>query len=81
MPLMTGSGLACFLAHPTGARVLGTSTIPEFKVLFLLGGGLIALASLVRWLYPLGESGAPKSMEVMMWISPAEITEQLAGRK
>lgn len=81
MSLTLGTGLACFLAHPSSASVLRSSTVPEFKVLFLLGGGLIVLASLVRWLYPLGGTVAPKSMEVMMWISPAEITDQFAGHE
>lgn len=83
MPLTLGTGLACFFAQTSSARaeILRSSTIPEFKLLMLLGGGLIVLASLVRWLYPLGGMVAPKSMQVELWISPPEIAEQVAGRE
>jgi hypothetical protein len=76
-----GTGLACLLAHTDGARteILRSSTFPESKVLILLGGGLIALASLVRRLYPLGGIVAPKSMQVILWISPAEVAEHLTA--
>ena len=47
-------------------------------MLLLLGGGLIVLASLVRRLYPLGGMVVPKSMQVILCISPAEIADQLA---
>ena len=80
MPVTLGTGLACFLAHTNGARVeiLRSSTLPESKLLLLLGGGLIALAALVRWFYPQEGAGAPKSMHVRMWISPTEIAELLS---
>jgi hypothetical protein len=76
-----GAGLACFLAHNNGATVeiLRSATFPESKMLLLLGGGLIVLASLVRRLYPLGGMVAPKSMQVILCISPAEIADQLAA--
>jgi hypothetical protein len=81
MPMTLGTGLACFLARTNGASVdiLRSSTIPEFKLLVLLGGGLIVLASLVRRLYPLGGMAAPKSMQVELWISPPEITDQVSA--
>lgn len=83
MPITFGTGLACFLAHSTGARteILRSSTFPESKMLILLGGGLIVLASLVRRLYPLGGIVAPKSMQVILWISPEEVVDQLATRE
>ncbi len=83
MPMMFGTGLACFLAQTDGARTefLRSSTVPESKMLVLLGGGLILLASLVRRLYPLGGIVAPKSMQVILWISPEEVVEHLAARK
>jgi hypothetical protein len=78
-----GTGLACFLAHTDGARteILHSSTLPESKMLILLGGGLIVLASLVRRLYPLGGVVAPKSMQVILWISPEEVMDHLAARE
>jgi hypothetical protein len=78
-----GPGLACFLAHTGGARteILRSSTIPESGMLILLGGGLIVLASLVRRLYPLGGVVAPKSMQVILWISPEEVVEHLSARE
>jgi hypothetical protein len=81
MPMTFGAGLACFLAQTNGARVeiLRSATFPESKVLILLGGGLIVLASLVRRLYPMGGVAAPKSMQVVLWIAPAEIADQLAA--
>jgi hypothetical protein len=80
MPITFGSGLVCFLAHTDGARtqILRSSAFPESKMLILLGGGLIVLASLVRRLYPSGGIVAPKSMQVMLWISPEEVVEHLA---
>ena len=79
MPLTLCTSLACFLAHTEGARteILRSSTIPESRVLMVLGGGLILLASLVRRLYPLGGIVAPKSMQVVLWISPEEFEEHL----
>lgn len=75
-----GSSLATFLANTSASNVaLRASSVPESKLLFLLGGGLVVLATLVRRLYPLGQVAAPKSMQVLVWISPAEIAEHLAG--
>ena len=83
MPMTFGTGLACFLAHTDGARteILRSSTIPESRMLILLGGGLIVLASLVRRLYPLGGIAAPKSMQVILWISPEEVVDRLSARE
>jgi hypothetical protein len=83
MPMIFGTGLACFLAHTDGARteILRSSTIPESKMLILLGGGLIVLAGLVRRLYPLGGIVAPKSMQVILWISPEEVVDRLTARE
>ena len=83
MPMTFGTGLACFLAHTDGARteILRSSTIPESKMLILLGGGLIVLAGLVRRLYPLGGIVAPKSMQVILWISPEEVVDRLTARE
>jgi len=83
MPMTFGTGLACFLANTDGARtqILRSSAIPESKMLILLGGGLIVLASLVRRLYPLGGIVAPKSMQVILWISPEEVVDHLAARE
>ena len=80
MPMTLRTGLACFLAHSNGASmdVLRSSTIPEFKLLVLLGGGLIVLAALVRRHYPLGGVAAPKSMQLEVWISPPEIADQMS---
>ncbi len=58
--------------------MLRSSTIPESRLLVLLGSGLIALATLVRWLYPVEGLAAPKSMQLMMWISPSEVAERLS---
>ncbi|MFZ3264352.1 MAG: hypothetical protein WA172_10155 [Terriglobales bacterium] len=76
-----GASLACFLAHSggTGAVIQRASTLPEPELLILLGGGLIVLASLVRRLYPLGGAAAPKSMQVILWISPEEVAEHLSA--
>jgi hypothetical protein len=81
--VMFGAGLACFLVHANGARAetLRSSTFPEAGLLVLLGGGLIGLASLVRWLCPTDGVAAPKSMQVLMWISPSEITDHLSARE
>jgi hypothetical protein len=78
MPIKFFAILGCFLVRTGSERVdlLRSSAVPEFKVLFLLGGGLVALASLVRWLHPMNGEAAPKSMEVRMWISPAEVAEK-----
>ena len=83
MPMTFGTGLACFLANTDGARtqILRSSAIPESKMLILLGGGLIVLASLVRRLFPLGGIVAPKSMQVILWISPEEVVDHLAARE
>jgi hypothetical protein len=83
MPMTFGTGLACLLANTSGARteILRSSTLPESKMLILLGGSLIVLASLVRRLYPLGGLVAPKSMQVILWISPEEVVEHLSGQK
>jgi len=77
MPMTFGTGLASFLAHTDGARteILRSSTFPESRMLILLGGGLIVLAGLVRRLYPMGGVVAPKSMQVILWISPEEVVE------
>jgi hypothetical protein len=81
MPMTFGASFACFLAHTNSARVeiLRSSTLPESKVLILLGGGLIVLASLVRRLYPVGGVAAPKSMQVILCISPTEVADQFAA--
>lgn len=81
--LMTFStGLACFLAHIDGVRtILRSSTFAEPRMLILLGGGLMVLASLVRRLYPMGGIVAPKSMQVILWISPKEVVDHLAARE
>jgi len=83
MPMTFGTGLACFLAHTIGARteILRSSTFPESKTLILMGGGLILLASLVRRLYPSGGIVAPKSMQVILWISPKEVVDHLSTRE
>ncbi|HVM92828.1 MAG TPA: hypothetical protein VMT67_08465 [Terriglobales bacterium] len=81
MPIKFGSGFACFLAHSAGMGPLPSSTIPESKLLALVGGGLIVLATLVRWLYPEGGAAAPKSMEMRVWISPPEMVEKMARRE
>jgi len=81
MPITFGTGLACFLAHPAGARVLRSSTIPEFKLLALVGGALVVLATLVRQFYPMGATVAPKSLQIVLWISPPEIAEQMGRRE
>ncbi|MFZ3341595.1 MAG: hypothetical protein WA609_12260 [Terriglobales bacterium] len=83
MPITFGTGLACFLAHTNGAQteILRSSTFPESKTLILLGGGLVLLASLVRRLYPMGGIAAPKSMQVILWISPKEVVEHLDARE
>ncbi len=78
MPIMFGSSVACFLAHSGGAVVLRASTLPEHALLVLLGGGLIVLASLVRRLYPMGGAATPKSMQVILWIAPDEVSERLS---
>ena len=81
MPTAFATALACLLAHSTGAKagILRSSTLPESKLLFLLGGGLVVLAGLVRRLYPFGRLAAPKSLHVMLWMSPEEIAEQLSA--
>jgi hypothetical protein len=81
MPMTFGTGLACFLVLSNGAKVeiLRSATFPESTMLMLLGAGLIVLASLVRRLYPLGGVVAPKSMQVILCISPAEIADHLAA--
>lgn len=83
MPIPVAATLACLLAHANGARsgILQSTSLPESKLLALVGGGLIALAGLVRWLYPFGGTAAPKSMHLVLWISPTEIAEQLTGRE
>ena len=81
MPIKFGSVLACLLAHPMGPRVLRSAAVPEFKLLALVGGGLVILATLVRWLYPEGGEAVPKSMQMRVWISPPEITEKIARRE
>jgi hypothetical protein len=74
-----GTSFACFLAHSgAGNIILHSTTLPESKVLALLGGGLVILASLVRRLYPIGGVAAPKSLQVLLWISPDEIAQQLS---
>ena len=75
-----GSSLACFLAHSGGAGsvVLRSSTLPESQLLLLLGGGLIVLAGLVKRLYPAGGVAAPKSMQMMVWISPEEVVDHFS---
>jgi len=79
-----GTNLACFLPHSEAAKslVFRSYVVPESTVLFLLGGGLIVLAALVRRFGTWGGTAAPKSLQVMLWISPEEIAEQLsAGRR
>jgi hypothetical protein len=81
MPTLFGAALVCLLAPKTGATtILRSSAVPEFKLLFLVGGGLVVLAGLVRRLYPLGVAPAPKSIQVLLWISPQEIAEHLSAR-
>lgn len=80
MPFRFGSVVACLLAPRVGATtlVLRSYAVPESTLLFLVGGGLIVLASLVRRLYPLGEVAAPKSIQVHLWMSPPQRAEQFA---
>jgi hypothetical protein len=81
MPTAFATALACLLAHSTGAKagILPSSALPESKLLVLLGGGLVVLAALVRRLYPFGNVAAPKSLHVMLWMSPEEIAEQFSA--
>jgi len=83
MTIPFGTNLACFASHVNGPRIdiLRSSAMPEPQILFLLGGGLVVLATLVRWLYPLEQDVAPKSMQVTMWISPAEVAEPFLPRE
>jgi hypothetical protein len=83
MPIPAAVSLACLLAHASGASsgILPSTSVPESKLLALVGGGLIALAGLVRWLYPFGGAAGPKSMQLVLWIAPAEIAEQLTLRE
>jgi hypothetical protein len=78
MSTTVGTSLASFLARGAGAIMLRASTLPEPERLVLLGGGLVLLASLVRKLYPFGGVAAPKSMQMMVWLSPEEVPEQLS---
>ncbi len=81
MTTALASSFATFFANTSGASNVAfrSAPVPEWKLLFLIGGGLIVLAALVRKHYPLGQVAAPKSMEVLVWISPAEIAEHLSG--
>ena len=62
--------------------VLRAETIPESHLLLLLGGILMVLASVVRKAYS-GEHDAvvPKSMQLMLWISPTEVAEKFMVAK
>jgi len=66
-----------FAAPVSGARnlVLRSSAVPEAKLLFLLGGGLLLLAALVRRHYPFGNATVPKDLQVVLWMSPKGTTE------
>jgi hypothetical protein len=80
MPISLSTGLACLFVHSGAPAVIQrTAATPESTILFLLGSGLVALASLVRRHYPLGGVAAPKSLQMIVWISPQEIAEHLSG--
>jgi hypothetical protein len=81
MSFRLGKFVACWLAPRVGATtvVLRSYAVPESALLFLVGGGLIVLASLVRRLYPVGAVAAPKSIQVSLWISPPQMAEHLAA--
>lgn len=83
MTTALGSSFACILANTSGASnvILRSATIPESKLLFLIGGGLVVVAALVRRLYPVGQVAAPKSLQVVVWISPSEVAEHLLRDK
>ena len=76
------SRLACFLAH-SGARteIFRSSAMPESRMLVALGGGLLILASVVRRFFPAGDIVVPKSMQLVVWISPKEVVEHLSARE
>jgi hypothetical protein len=82
MAALSSTAFVCLFAPRSGATIitLGSSAVPEFKLLFLVGGGLVVLASLVRRLYPLGGIPAPKSLQIVVHISPQEIAEHLSAR-
>jgi PEP-CTERM motif len=76
-----GIDIACFVAQSDPARsaILRSSTAPEPAILFLLGGGLMLLAGLVRRFYRIDGVAAPKSLQVILWISPKEIADHLSA--
>lgn len=75
-----GTVVASLVAPKVGATTVALRSyiVPESTVLFLVGGGLMVLASLVRRLYPLREVVAPKSIEMVLWVSPQQEVEGLA---
>jgi hypothetical protein len=80
MSFACSAAIACLLAPRVGATtvVLWSYALPESTVLFLVGGGLIVLASLVRRLYPVGDVPGPKSIQVVLWMSPPQVADHLA---
>lgn len=54
------------------------SIFPEFTILLLIGGGLVVMASLVRFLYPPGKS-VPRNHHLIVCIAPREIVDYLLG--
>jgi len=54
------------------------STFPEFAILLLIGGGLVVMASLVRFLYP-PEKSVPRNHHLIVCIAPKEIADYLFG--
>ena len=53
------------------------STFPEFAILLLIGGGLVVMASLVRFLYP--PKSVPRNHHLIVCIAPKEIADYLLG--
>jgi hypothetical protein len=77
MPGLTAIALLLAQKAGVGTTILSYSTASQPRLLLLLGGGLFALASLIRFVDRSEISPLPKGTSMVVLVSPEAIPEYL----
>jgi hypothetical protein len=70
-----GHGKQCTFVLGSNREDEVIALFSEPVLLFVLGSGLVVLATLVRRFCPFGGGDVPKAHHLIVWIAPKEITE------